>query len=295
MHPPEDLRADTQDGLHRRDFPRSAGARWPAAVLIVVIAAAAGFWWWYTQLRTPTAQPPVASAPAVPRPAASAASAPAYPLDMASESPLALADVEPALVELFGAQAVKSFLQIGDFPRRVVATIDNLARSHAPSAVWPVKPAPGRFTVEETAQGTTIAASNAQRYAPFIRWAGDIDAKKAVALYRRMYPLLDEAYRELGLGNRYLNDRVVEVVDALLATPEPKSPPLVQLEEVKGPYPSERPWVRYQYVDPALESLDAGQKILVRVGPANERILKRKLAEIRQLLVQARLKPAGGS
>jgi hypothetical protein len=99
-----------------------------------------------------------------------------------------------------------------------------------------------------------------------------------------MYPLLEQAYRELGLGNRYLNDRVVEVIDTLLATPEPQSAPRVQLEEVKGPYPSERPWVRYQFVDPSLESLSAGQKILVRVGPANERILKRKLSEVRRLL-----------
>jgi hypothetical protein len=42
--------------------------------------------------------------------------------------------------------------------------------------------------------------------------------------------------------------------------------------------------VRYQFVDPSLESLSAGQKILVRVGPANERILKRKLSEVRRLL-----------
>jgi hypothetical protein len=274
---------------------RTQEPKWPAVVLIVVLAGAAGFWWWYTQHRATVAPAPIASAPAAPRVAAPVASGPAYPLDTANEAPLANADIESALIQLFGSSAVKSFLQTGDFPRRAVATIDNLARSHAPSAVWPVKPAPGRFTVEETAQGTTIAASNAHRYAPFVHWVGGIDAKKAVALYRRMYPLLENAYRELGLGNRYLNDRVIEVVDALLATPEPQSAPLVQLEEVKGPYPSERPWVRYQYVDPELESLAAGQKILVRVGPANERILKRKLSELRLLLVQPKLKPASSA
>jgi hypothetical protein len=263
---------------------RTQEPRWPAVVLIVVLAGAATFWWWYTQQHAPATPAPVASAPAAPRAAASVASGPAHPLDTAGDAPLALSGVESALAELFGSAAVKSFLQTDDFPRRVVATIDNLARSHAPSAAWPVKLTPGRFTVEEAAQGTTIAASNAQRYAPFVHWADDIDAKKAVALYRRMYPLLEQAYRELGLGNRYLNDRVVEVIDTLLATPEPQSAPRVQLEEVKGPYPSERPWVRYQFVDPSLESLSAGQKILVRVGPANERILKRKLSEVRRLL-----------
>jgi hypothetical protein len=275
--------------------PRENAPKWPAAVLVIVLATAAGFWWWYAQQHAHVATAPVASAPPAPHSAASAASGPAYPLDSANEEPLTLANVESALVDLFGSSAVKSFLQSSDFPRRVVATIDNLGRSHAPSAIWPVRPAPGRFTVEEGAQQTTIAAANAQRYAPFVRWAGDIDASKAVALYRRMYPLLEQAYRDLGFGDHYLNDRVVHVVDALLAAPEPKSPPQVRLQEVKGPYPSERPWVRYEYVDPELESLDAGQKIMVRVGPENERVLKHKLAEVRQLLVQQRLKPAGRS
>jgi hypothetical protein len=276
--------------------PRENAPKWPAAVLVIVLAAAAGFWWWYAQQQAHVATAPVASAPPAPHPAASAASGPAYPLDAANEAPLMLANVESALVDLFGSSAVRSFLQTSDFPRRVVATIDNLGRSHAPSAIWPVRPSPGRFTVEEEgAQETAIAAANAQRYASFVRWAGDIDASKAVALYRRMYPLLEQAYRELGFGDGYLNDRVVRVIDTLLAAPEPKTPPQVRLQQVKGPYPSERPWVRYEYVDPELESLHAGQKIMVRVGLENERVLKHKLAEVRQLLVQPRLKPAGRS
>jgi len=38
--------------------------------------------------------------------------------------------------------------------------------------------------------------------------------------------------------------------------------------------------------DPDLESLSAGQKILVRVGAVNQRRLKAKLAEFRQELVR---------
>jgi hypothetical protein len=44
--------------------------------------------------------------------------------------------------------------------------------------------------------------------------------------------------------------------------------------------------VRYEYADPDLESLSAGQKILVRVGSVNQRRLKAKLAEFRQELVK---------
>lgn len=290
--PTEELRPDAEDILRRRDAPRSTSL-WPLVVVLVLAGAGAlGWWWWTLQQHPPLPARTAASAPAAPRAAASAPSGPAYPLEMTNEAPLTPAEVEPALVDLLGAQAVKSFLQTDDFPRRVAATLDNLGRPHAPSAAWPVRPTGGRFAVDEGAQGATIAASNAQRYAPFVRWAGGVDAKKAVALYRRMYPLLQHAYRELGFGDRYLNDRAVEVIDVLLATPEPAQPPQVQLQEVKGPFPSERPWLRYQFVDPQLESLTAGQKILVRVGPANERILKRKLREVRELLVSPKNAPA---
>ena len=43
----------------------------------------------------------------------------------------------------------------------------------------------------------------------------------------------------------------------------------------------------YQFDDPALESLSAGQKILLRMGSVNERRVKAKLAELRTLLTDA--------
>lgn len=67
------------------------------------------------------------------------------------------------------------------------------------------------------------------------------------------------------------------------AEPAVKHP--VQLTEVKGSVPSVRPWVRYEFVDPALEALPAGQKIMLRVGPVNERRLKARLTELRRALV----------
>jgi hypothetical protein len=130
-----------------------------------------------------------------------------------------------------------------------------------------------------------MAADNASRYAPFVLLVGTLDAGRAAAMYRRLYPLLQQASRELGFGDRSLHDRVIEVIDLLLATPEPAEPPRLQLTQVKGPIPSTRPWVRYQFVDPELESLAAGQKILVRVGPVNERRLKARLAELRAQIV----------
>jgi hypothetical protein len=265
-----------------------------AGVLLVlaglVIAGVVAAWVWRSQRPQPQETPVAVPSPAPPAsaaPPAAPASTVKYPLPQPLDQPLRSEEVPAALADLLGAKAVTAFLQTDGFARRAVATIDSLGREHSPVAAWPVLPTGGRFTVEERPDGPVIAAGNAARYTPFVLLVGTLDVERAANMYRRMYPLLQQAYRDLGFGDRYLNDRVIDVIDLLLATPEPAEPPRLQLTEVKGPIPSTRPWVRYQFADPALESLAAGQKILVRVGPVNERRLKAKLAELRERLVSA--------
>jgi hypothetical protein len=259
-------------------------------LLILAAAVAGGVIWWFS-MRAPAPAPdaPVATAPRAPASSA-VPTEPAIQHPVEEAPPLAEAEVEKALADLLGRKAVTAFLQTSDFPRRFAATVDNLGRAHAPASSWPVAPTGGRFTVEERADGPAIGADNAARYTPLVLLAEKVDAARAAQLYGRMYPLLQRAYEELGYPKRYFNDRVVQVIDLLLATPEVDYPVKLRLVEVKGPIPSERPWVRYEYADPALESLSAGQKILVRVGPAHARRLKAKLAELRGQLAQGAAK-----
>ena len=100
--------------------------------------------------------------------------------------------------------------------------------------------------------------------------------------------LFQQAYEELGYPGGHFNTRLVQVIDHLLAAPEPKQPPSVKLVDVKGEVPSTRPWVRYEYTDPALESLSAGQKIMVRVGVTHERRLKAWLSGFRRAIATPR-------
>jgi hypothetical protein len=231
--------------------------------------------------------PPIAQAPAPPASAASAPQPEKQVLEVpVAAAPLAPEDIPKELTELLGRKAVASFLQLDDFPRRLVATVDNLGRAHAPPIAWPVNPTADRFLVQESDGTTVIHADNAARYTPFVLLVETVDVGRAVDLYVRMYPLLQRSYEQLGFPNRKFNDRLVEVIDLLLATPEASYPVKVELTEVKGPIPSVRPWVRYQYADRALESLSAGQKILVRSGAVNQRRLKGKLAELRAELVK---------
>lgn len=266
------------------------------SVLLLAAAGlllAAGWWAWRSTTPEEPAPPaPVASVqPGAPAAApasapAPAASGPAFPIPAETASvPLTEADLPAAVDALLGRKSAASFLHLDELPRRIAATVDNLGRAHAPPLLWPTPPTPGRFTVDTTDAATVIAADNAGRYTPFVLFVETLDVRQTVDLYVRMYPLLQSAYRQLGYPGMNFNDRLIEVVDLMLAAPEPEGPIRLQLTEVKGPIPSQRPWVRYEFEDPRLEALPAGQKIMVRVGLVNERRLKTRLAEFRREIV----------
>jgi hypothetical protein len=252
----------------------------------------AGAWLWRQAALPPQAHlvpPPMAASEAAPAPVSQVppASEPAvrYPI----EAPVATAasapapDVETLLADLFGRKAVLTLFQLQDFPRRFVATIDNLGRSHAPPALWPVNPAGGRFLVEKLDGGEIISADNGLRYTPYLLLLETVDLRQAVAVYARLYPQFQRAYEDLGYPKRHFNDRLVEVIDQLLATPDVQWPVRVRLPVIGGPLQPERPWVMYEFSDLALQSLSAGQRTLLRLGPVNQRRVKTKLAEVRRL------------
>jgi hypothetical protein len=58
----------------------------------------------------------------------------------------------------------------------------------------------------------------------------------------------------------------------------------MHLPTIAGTEQPQRPWVLYEFDDPALQSLSAGQRILLRMGPVNERRVKARLAEFRRLV-----------
>ncbi|HXD05683.1 MAG TPA: DUF3014 domain-containing protein [Burkholderiaceae bacterium] len=257
-----------------------------AACFLVMIGVVAYLWLQPSRLPEPPPPQPVpdavAPAPVVEPPAEPASVAIEHPLEVPASSPkpVAAPDIGSALAELFGRKAVDSLLQTDNFTNKFVATVDNLGRARAPTMMWPANRTPGRFSVEQGPSGAVIGAANAARYAPFVQMIEKMDSARAVDLYVRMYPQFQQAYEQLGLRG-YFNDRLVAVIDQLLATPDAEAAQQVQLPEVKGPVPSVQPWVRYEFVDPKLESLTSGQKIMLRMGPANEAKLKAKLSELR--------------
>lgn len=276
-----------------------SSSRWIIIVLLL-IAAGAG-WWWFSRLNpvvVPQAAAPGETAPAAsvapppPPPVEAAASAIEHPVEAINAASAPETGSLPALDEsdgvfkqaldgLLGRETVLKMLNVDGFAQRFVATVDNLARNRVSTRVWALQPPPGKFETTEGANGPVLAEANAGRYTAAVNLVTSIDSARAAAVYVRLYPLFQKAYENLGYPNKYFNDRLVAVIDLLLQTPEPTGPLALVLPEIQGPYPSTRPWVRYQFADPSLEALSAGQKLLLRMGPANEAKVKAKLREVR--------------
>jgi hypothetical protein len=264
-----------------------------AAIAVAGLVAAVGAYLWsQREAPAPTTFPPVVSTAAAPPTATEPTiKHPIEPLAQGEPVKQSLptldrsdAMVRATVTDWLGRESVQALLQLDDFVRHVVVTVDNLARSHAAPRLWPVTPMPGRYTVMEVDDTMHAAPVNAERYAPFVAFVERVDTKQAVALYARWYPLFQQAYEELGYPGHYFNDRLIEVIDQLIATPVPAQPLELKITEVKGPIPATQPWLRYEFADQSLEALSAGQKMLLRMGPAHQQRLNAKLVELRRQL-----------
>jgi hypothetical protein len=253
---------------------------WGSAAIVVIGLLGAVYYYKYHSA-VPEA-PVVKEAPKPPVEAPQAATEPAVrnPIPESTDSkplpPLKESDpdVRQSLVDVFGAKAVTQFLVPENVVRHIVVTVDNLPRKKVAIELRPVKPTPG--TTQTASQGdiTTIASANYERYAPFIKVVQNTDTKTLTGVYFRLYPLFQQSYEDLGYPGQYFNDRLVEVIDDMLKTPD-----------VQGPVELAQPRVFYEYADPKLEGLSAGQKLLLRMGPANEAAMKTKLREFRKAIV----------
>ncbi|OGS97697.1 MAG: hypothetical protein A3H31_12225 [Gallionellales bacterium RIFCSPLOWO2_02_FULL_57_47] len=245
--------------------------------VVVIIGGLAAYLYWPqpepepVQVQAPPPPPPPPE-PEVPEVVEAPPAAPAAPaLPALSDSDKFVLD---ALAGLVGNKSLMKVFHTERIINNFVATIDNLPGRRAPMRVMPVERAQGSFVTAGTESDLTISPMNAERYTPYVKIAAAVDAKKLVELYVRLYPLFQESYEKLGYPKKYFNNRLIVVLDDLLAAPDIKA----QIKLVQ-------PNVFYLYADPDLEKRSIGQRILIRVGNKNEAIIKAKLREIKQQLM----------
>jgi hypothetical protein len=256
---------------------------WIALVVVVVVAAALYFFQ-RQDPHLPPEEPVVERQPIDPPPAPPAILHPVpEPAPTEREEPLpTLDESDPLLRErlssLFGEKAFRDLFLPDHIVRRIVVTVDNLDREQLPQKFLPVRNPAGSFVAAGGGPTFTISPDNYRRYTPYVRLAETVDTGLLVRTYRYFYPLFQQAYVNLGYPTGYFNDRLIEILEHLLQTPEISEPQLLQ------------PKIFYTFADPQLESLSAGQKLLLRSGPDNAARVKNQLRALHQQLINL---PAG--
>ncbi|WP_284333598.1 DUF3014 domain-containing protein [Dyella flagellata] len=275
--------------MNRRVPRQTSYGSWIAAIIVVLLVVAAGVYLIQRAMHPAATQavappnPPAATQPL--QQPAHASSTIQHPIAQANEGPAPastaalpdLADsdasVREAMQGLVHGGNLGSLLQ-SQIIARVVATVDALPRhSMGSTNILPLRTPKGAVQTAQANGATVISAGNAERYAPYMTVLADVDPHALVAWYKHNYPLFQQAYRELGYPRGYFNDRLVVAIDDMLVAPDGQGQAAVV-----------RSGAHYHFVDPQLQSLSNGQKLMIRLGPQNEQQFKAKLRMIRELL-----------
>ncbi len=192
------------------------------------------------------------------------------PLPALAESDTRLRNL---LTSLFVEQNLDRFFSLEHIVERFVVMVDNLPRAQLSARHRILKKIRGDFLVRSDQGNLLISEANYKRYEPLVDLLHKVDQKHVISVYLRFYPLFQEAYEGLGYPSGYFNDRLIEVIDHLLQAPI-----------ITGPIYLEKPKFYYQFADPSLESLSAGHKIMLRIGPDNAKRIKALLRAYRTKL-----------
>lgn len=180
---------------------------------------------------------------------------------------------EAALEALLGSDAFRQWVVSDQLIDRIVVAVDNLSHEKLPVRMWPLRAIGGQALVNGQNGSLHFAAENAARYDLYIALLKSLDLKQVAALYVRDYARFQQAFEALGYPQAYFNDRLVDVIDHLLVTPEVNTPlALVQ------------PTVMYKFAEQGMESRSMGQKLMLRMGPLHASIVKGRLRELLRLI-----------
>lgn len=250
-------------------------------VVVLVLGGIAAGYYYYWQMGAEQVTPPPAVVEAPPPAPVSESPVVHHPIENAQPSadetvelpPLSQSDgaMRDTLTGFFGKKQIEELFGLKDIVRRFVVTVDNLPRKKIPLRYRLFKPVAGKFSTSGAEDSLFLKPDNYLRYKPYVLLANAVNVDKLVAVYIHLYPLFQQEYQNLGYPKGYFNDRLVVAIDDLLATPD--APAQVRLI---------RPNVLYQFADPDLEALSAGQKILIRMGPENAARIKARLRALRR-------------
>ena len=166
-----------------------------------------------------------------------------------------------------------AWLAPDDLVRKFVAAVVDVANDESPKPhIGHLEPE-GDFGIREREGALLIDSGSFDRYDTYAAFFDGLEEEKALELHRRLKPLYDEAYRDLGYPGGDFDVALAKAIDRVLATPIPAGNLVVK-----------RRVSTYRFVDPDLEALGPVEKHLIRMGPVNARKVKEKLRVLRAAL-----------
>lgn len=216
--------------------------------------------------------------PAETRPASPEATAPAEPEPEESLPPLDESDplLRESLQSVGADEGLFATLQEREnLVSSLGALVDGSSRGVIMRKLLPVPAPEAPFQVMQTDDGlTVIDPASYQRYNPYALAISGLNTGELAAQFHRLRPLFEAGWRQLGLDPEEFDNAVIRTLDRVLAT-----------LELEGPVALEQESVMYTYADPELEALTPLQKQLLRMGPANLRMIKAQARELRDALL----------
>ncbi|EGM76077.1 beta-propeller domain-containing protein, methanol dehydrogenase [Rheinheimera sp. A13L] len=185
-------------------------------------------------------------------------------------------EVKTGLLGLRWKAGLASLFVTEDMIRRFVVNVDNIAQGTLPKGQPLFQPITVKFATLAAQDGAVqLDPANFERYEPYLQLLESVSVTEVKRLFEYYYPLMQEAYAELGYTDAQFRVRLQDAIKVLLATPE-IAPPLTLA----------RPNVYYTYADPELEALPLAQRQMIRLGPDNQKRLKRVLEAHQLVLAQ---------
>lgn len=237
-----------------------------AAVVVLVLLLAGGGWLW---LRGRDAGGP----PETPTTAGDMPAVPAAPADTSADLPeLDASDplVRQLVEGLSSRPRLAEWLVADDLVRRFVRAVATVGSGLSPRSELEFLEPEGTFSVRREGDSAVIDPASYRRYDPVVETFVSLDTPGTARLYRRLRPLFQEAYRDLGFSEGSFDGAMGRAVETLLAVPVPDGP--VGVVPTGG--------TAWEFRAPELEELSPAQKHLLRMGPDNVRRVQEKLREL---------------
>lgn len=231
---------------------------------------------------------------------------PRAPAPVVAVEPDAGVDAGPAHVSLDEGEALlkrlgatwspeelwKQWLSTNGLLRLVVGAVSLAADGQSPRPMLPFLSVPGEFSVRELGKPVPKLPRRAprrppntkvrlfvdersyERYDALARVVSTVSPELAGRSYAELRPYLEAAYQEIGRPGTHFDDALARAIAPLLVVEFPTG------EVELLPH-----GVVYAFKDPALESLTAPQKHLLRMGPKNGRAVQDGLRSFAQAAV----------